>query len=89
MVARTPTIYQTKDSFYTRLQYGEVQVTTNDTVTLPEFDDASTIWTFALFKMENGAEVTCTTALNVATVTSLGILDAPCFYVAYGLKDAY
>lgn len=89
MTARTPTTYQTKDSFYTRLQYGSVEVTTNDTITLPDFDDATTIWLFALYKMENGAAVTCTTALNVATVTSAGISDAPCFYIAYGLKEAY
>jgi hypothetical protein len=89
MVARSTTIYQQKDSFYTRLQYGEVVVSLNDTETAPEFDALSTIWLFALYRKSNGVAVSCTTALNVATVTQAGVLNEPCFYIAYGLKEAY
>lgn len=89
MTARTLTVYTTKDSFYTRLQWGEVVVTVNDTATVSDFDASSTIWLFKLFKMSNGTEVTCTTALNVATVTEAGTLNEPCFYIAYGLKSEY
>jgi hypothetical protein len=89
MVDRSLTTYNTKDSFYTRLQWGEVVVTLNDTATASNFDTSSTIWLFKLFRKSNGVEVSCTTALNVATVTQAGVINEPCFYIAYGLKEAY
>jgi hypothetical protein len=89
MAARTLTTYQVKDSFYTRLEWGEAVVSLNDTATAPNFDALSTIWLFKLYRKSNGVEVSCTTALNVATVTQAGVLNEPCFYIAYGLKEAY
>jgi hypothetical protein len=86
MVARTPNPYTTQDSFYTRYELGEVTITVNDTVTFTSFVDDSTIWQVLFVRKSNGAAVTCTLALNVATVTQAGLLDEPCFYFAYGIK---
>lgn len=86
MVARSPQISHSENSFYTRVELGEVTVTLNDTVTFSEFDSTSTIWQVFLFNKSNGVQVTCSTALNVATITQAGALNYPCFYVAYGVK---
>lgn len=85
MVTRIRRIFKGKSELYNRHEFGEVTVSQNDTITFDGFDSTSTIWTVALYQKSNGAEVTCTTALNVATITG-AVLNAPCLYLAYGIK---
>jgi hypothetical protein len=85
MADRQRTVYQEKNGIYNRREHGEVTLTQGDTVTFLGFDAASTIWLAKFFQKSNGVEVTCTTALNVATITG-AVAAAPCIYIAYGIK---
>ena len=86
MVDRPESIIKYKNGIQTRYEFGEVQVSLDDTVTFDYYDLTSTIWQVFIFKKSNGQEVSCTTALNVATITQAGTLNDNCLYVAYGIK---
>jgi len=85
MVDRPRTIYNSKNGIYQRREWGEIEVSQNDTITLPEYDDATTLWMFSLYKLSDGSAVTSTKALNVATVTA-AVTNTKCLYIAYGVK---
>lgn len=85
MVDRPTRIIKSKSELYSRYEFGEVTVTLADTITFASFDASSTIWQVFIFQKSNGQEVTCTTALNVATITG-AVANAPCLYIAYGIK---
>ena len=85
MVARSTRVFKAKSDIYNRYEFGEVTLSQTDTVVFSNFDASSTIWLAYFFQKSNGSEVTCTTALNVATITG-AVVNAPCLYVAYGIK---
>ena len=68
---------------YLRVEFGEVVVSLNDTVTLDSFRDDTNLLEAHLFTKAAGAEMTNAIADNEVTITGAGT-DVPCYYVAYG-----
>lgn len=85
MVDRSETVWKYKKGILHRAEFGEVQVSLNDTVTLDGFSSASALMAAKLFKKTDGTEMTSTVALNVITVTGAGT-NIECIYMAYGYK---
>lgn len=86
LAARNPTLkYQKKGLYYSMAVY-TVQVSLNDTVTLPHFSTQENLKFAALIGLSDGAEIACThAALNVVTVTGASTDDDVALY-AYGRK---
>lgn len=85
MVARTPHPFKSKSDIEKRYEFGEVEVSLNDTVTFGSFDSSVALLTGKLYKKSDGSEMTTTTALNVLTVTGAGT-NIDCLYIAWGYK---
>ena len=85
MTSRSPTPYQSKNGILHRREWGEVQVSTNDTITLSGFVDNQNLLHATVIKKDGGAELTNTVANNVVTVTGTAT-NADCIYLAYGYK---
>lgn len=87
MVDRAETVLKGKNGIWDRWEIGEAEVTSppNDTITLDNFDSSQNLLTAYVFRKVTGAEITCTKASNVITITG-ACTNADCFYVAYGYK---
>jgi hypothetical protein len=66
-------------------EFGEVEVTQNDTVTFNNFHAAKNLLNVVFWQKTTGTAVTSTIALNVATVTGAGT-NMDCLYMTYGYK---
>jgi hypothetical protein len=66
-------------------EFGTVELTQNDTVTFKNFHALKDLLNVVFWKKTDGAEVTATKALNVATITGAGT-NMDCLYMAYGYK---
>ena len=87
MVDRARTSWKVKRGLYFLAEFGEVTVDTNDTVTFDTIDDAAGSLIRAHFiRKSTGAIVACTEATNIATISTAGLVDVPCVYIAYGVK---
>jgi hypothetical protein len=86
MADRSKTPRKILNGIRDRAEFGTTTISVNDTVTFGGYDTTSTIWQVAFYRVSNGQAVTCTTALNVATVTQAGLLNEVCYYLAVGLK---
>ena len=92
MVSYTPSASKVKDV----KQYGWAVyespdlplLDTNDTVTCPEFTDDIALDHALLIDNSTRAELTCTIALNVVTVTQAATTDAHCTLYVYGQREA-
>jgi hypothetical protein len=85
MVNRIP--WKLKRGIYEAVEWGEVQVSTNDTITVDSIDDAaSSIYRHVLWKMSDGAVVESSAATNVITVTDVAASNTKCIYMVYGVK---
>ena len=85
MVARNPHPFKHKSDIEKRYEFGEVEVSLNDTVTFGSFDNSVALLTGKLYKKSDGTEMTTTNALNVLTVTGAGT-NIDCLYIAWGYK---
>lgn len=86
MAARNPTLkYLKKGLFYAVAVY-TVQVSQNDTVTVPHFSSQENLKFAAAIDLSDGTEYACTfAALNVVTVTGAASNDDCVLYI-YGRK---
>jgi hypothetical protein len=66
-------------------EFGEVEISQNDTVTFSSFHASKALLNVVFWKKTDGSAVTNTIALNVATVTGAGT-NMDCLYLAYGYK---
>jgi hypothetical protein len=66
-------------------EFGEVEVSLNDTVTVDSLHASKAMLNFVLWKKTDGSEMTTTKALNAATVTGAGT-NISCLYMAFGYK---
>ncbi len=64
----------------------DVQVSTNDTITLAEYDTGSSLSQVLLFKKSDRSTVTQTSALNVITVTQAGLTNIDCLLFVAGVS---
>lgn len=69
MVDRSACLKKIADVKYYASAVYEVTVTLGDTITLSEFDTTLALKKAVLMNNSDGAEITCTVALNVVTVT--------------------
>lgn len=88
MADRTPTVWKVKRGIYVACEFGQVEVSTNDTITVGSLDSAQNPLEAHVFKMSDGSTVTCTHAGgdNVITITAAGLTNEQCIYIAYGYK---
>lgn len=84
MVSRTPTMLRGDEVEYYGWNVYQVQVSKDDVVTLPEFKSSVTLSKAVLISEVNGAEITCTAALNVITVTGTAT-NVDCILFAFGV----
>jgi len=87
MADRARTVWKTKLGLIYVAEFGEVEVTLNDTFTLGSFDSAQNPLWVSVRKLVGGGEMTCTyvTNNNVVTITGAGN-NVDCVYFAYGYK---
>lgn len=85
MVDRSYTVWKTKTGILHRAEFGEVEVSQNDTVTFSGFDSSEDLLNAVFIKKSDGTQLTCTIDKNVATVTSAGT-NMDCVYMVYGYK---
>jgi len=85
MTARNPAAYNSKNGILHRREYGEVQVSTSDTITLAGFVNNQDLLHATVIKKTDGSTLTNTKANNVITVTG-SATNADCIYFAYGYK---
>jgi hypothetical protein len=85
MVDRAETIWKQKKGLYHRAEFGEVQVSQNDTVTLDNFKSSVALLKALFVKKADGTEMANTIALNACTITGAGT-NVDCIYIAYGYK---
>ncbi len=86
MADRAETILKGKNGLnYLRIEFGEVEVTLADTVTLDNFDSGVSLLSQYLLKKSTGAAMSSTNATNnnVILITGAGT-NVPCYYIAYG-----
>ncbi len=85
MTSRNPAAYNSKNGILHRREWGEVQVSTSDTITLGGFVSNQNLLHATVIKKDGGAELTNTIANNVITVTGTAT-NQDCIYLAYGYK---
>lgn len=86
MADRSETVWKAKDGLDDRVEFGEVIVSLNDTVTLGNFSGSTNLENAVLWKVSDGSEMTNTHAANnVITITGAGT-DIRCVYMAKGVK---
>jgi hypothetical protein len=82
---RAETIIKAKNGLnYLRVEFGEVTVTHDDTVTLDSFIDDVNLLNAYLMKKSDGTVVVTTISDNQLTVDHGEGTDVPCWYMAYG-----
>ena len=87
MVERNRTPWKLKRGIYQAAEWGEVEVSQNDTVVFSCLTDADNPYNVVLWKKSDGTEMTNTHAAgdNEVTITGAGT-DVQCIYMVYGVK---
>jgi len=86
MADRSETKKKAYGDLYHYVEFGEVTVSLNDTVTLGSFSSTTNLLNVYLMKQSDGSEMTNTHAANnVVTITGAGT-NIKCVYMAYGVK---
>jgi hypothetical protein len=87
MADRPRTVWKLKRGIYEAAEWGEVEVSKDDTVTIGSLMSSSNPYNAVFWKMSDGSEVTNTHAANsnVCTITAV-VTDEKCIYMAYGIK---
>jgi hypothetical protein len=85
LVDRTETLKKIGDVKYFGYAIYEVEVSIGDTVTLAEFDSGVALKKGVLMNQKDGAEITCTVATNVVTVTGAAT-DETCVLFVFGVR---
>jgi len=90
MVDRPESLLKGKDIKYYKWGVYEVEVDTNDTITLGEFSTADVLKQAWMAKLSDGSTVACTKAVgspyNIVTVTTAGLDDDKCLLFVVGVK---
>ena len=87
MVERTRTPWKLKRGIYESVEWGEVEVSQNDTIVFDCLTDANNPYNVVFWKMTDGSEMTNTHAAgdNEVSITGAGT-DVQCIYMVYGVK---
>jgi len=87
MVERSRTVWKLKRGIYEAVEWGEVEVSQNDTVVFDCLTDADDPYNVVFWKMTDGSEMANTHVAgdNEVTITGAGT-DVQCIYMVYGVK---
>ena len=89
MAPRSTTVWKIKGQagIYEVCEWGETEVSQNDTITIGSLTSVANPYNVVLWKMSDGSEMTNTHAAgtNVVTITGAGT-NVRCIYMAYGVK---
>ena len=83
MADRQKTTWKTKTGLYWSTCFGEVTVSTGDTVT---FEHMHTLTRAHFIRASTGGLIACTEASNIATISTVALTDIHCVYIGYGVK---
>jgi hypothetical protein len=92
MADRERTVWKLKRGIYEVTEWGEVVVTTGDTVTFSNLFATKNPYNAVFWKMSDGTVVSNThvAGTNVCTIgqdeTPVDVTDEKCIYMAYGVK---
>jgi len=86
MVDRPESLLKGKDIKYYKWGVYEVEVSTDHTIPLEDYDSTVVLKQAWMAKKSDGDTVTCTKALNVVTVTEAGLSDEKCLLFVVGVK---
>ena len=88
MVDRSRTVWKLKRGIYEAAEWGEVEVSTDNTVTIGSLKATVNPYNAVFWKMSDGTEVTNTHVANtnVCTITQAATTNVKCIYMAYGVK---
>ena len=85
MVDISYTIRKGISGIYFRMEFGEVTVSTGNTITFGNFRTVGDLLNVAIWKKSTGAALVIGIADNIVTITSLTV-NEPCVYMVYGVK---
>jgi len=85
MVSRDALNLRGSDIDVGRWDVYDVQVSTNDTINLSEYDTGQNLSQVRLFKKSDRSTVTTTDALNVITVFQVGLTNVDCLLFVAGV----
>jgi len=87
LAARSTTVWKLKRGIYEAVEWGETEVSQNDTITIGSLTAVQNPYNVVLWKMTDGSEMTNTHAAgtNVVIITGAGT-NVKCIYMAYGVK---
>jgi len=87
MVDRPRTVWKLKSGIYEAAEWGEVEISKDDTVTISSLKSTANPYNAVFWKMSNGTEITNTHAANTNVCTITGTAtNEKCIYMAYGIK---
>jgi len=87
MVARTASQLKSDEIEVGAWVVYEVEVSTNDTITLSDFISSQALDQALLIKKSDRTSITRTIANNVITVTQVGITNVDCLLFVAGVED--
>ncbi len=85
MVDRAESIWKYKKGIEKRAEFGEVQISQNDTVTFDSFKSSVALLKAVFVKKSDGSEMTNTISNNQCTITGAGT-NVDCVYMVFGYK---
>lgn len=85
MADRSRTVWKKKTGLVFCAEWGEVEVSLDDTVTFDSMKSTEDLLNVVFWKQSDGAEMTSTKSYNVATITGSGT-NIDCVYMVYGYK---
>lgn len=90
MVERQRTPWKLKRGIYESAEWGEVEVSTDDTIVFDCLTDADTPYNTVFWKMSDGTVVTNDngggSGDNEVKITQPATTDVQCIYMVYGVK---
>lgn len=85
MVSRTATMWKLKRGIFFSVEFGEIEISQNDTVSFGNFDSGKNLLNVVFWKKADGVAIAGSIALNVVTITGAGT-NEHCVYMVYGYK---
>jgi hypothetical protein len=88
MVERSRTVWKLKRGIYEATEWGEVEVSDNDTIVFDCLSDSESPYNAVLWKMTDGTAVTLLAfgGDNEVEINDATASDTHCIYMVYGVK---
>jgi hypothetical protein len=88
MVQRNRTVWKLKRGIYEAVEWGEVEVSDDDTIVFDCLTDSESPYNAVFWKMSDGTEVGLDAfgGDNEVQIDEAGLVDTQCIYMIYGVK---